>query len=140
VRRLLVRAIGPKYSAGAICVVERSDGRILLIRQIYRNEWGLPGGLLQRKEEPVDAVQREVLEETGLPIELDELPATVLDPIKQRIDLVFRARPAPGTDAWAARPESPEIERLDWFAVDDLPELQEEAAGAMEALRRLDSR
>ena len=47
-----------------------ADGRWLLIRQSYRNHWGLPGGLLQRHESPADACRREVLEEVGLPVEL----------------------------------------------------------------------
>lgn len=54
------------------------DGRILLCRiseQLPRNkgEWTLPGGGIEFGEHPRDAVVREVFEETGLPVAVDEL-------------------------------------------------------------------
>lgn len=136
VRRWLVRAMAPSYTAGAMCLVQRPDGRILLIEQVYRRQWGMPGGLLARREAPEAAAVREVREETGLAVELLGEPATVLDPPKQRIDLIFRARPAAGADLGAVAPMSPEIERLAWFALDDLPPLQTETAQALVALAR----
>ena len=47
-RRSVVRLVSPTFSVGAICLIERADGRVLLIRQLYRRHWGLPGGLLQQ--------------------------------------------------------------------------------------------
>lgn len=40
------------------------DGRVLLLRN-ERNEWELPGGKLDRGEQPVDCVTREIAEEVG---------------------------------------------------------------------------
>ncbi|HEV3226583.1 MAG TPA: NUDIX hydrolase, partial [Acidimicrobiales bacterium] len=67
-RRMVVRRVAPSFSVGAMCVIERADGRLLLIRHLYRNaaRWGVPGGLLQRNENPTDAARREVREEVGL--------------------------------------------------------------------------
>lgn len=135
-RRWVVRLIAPSYTVGAICLIERADGHVLLIRHSYRARWGVPGGLLKRGELPKLGARREVWEEVGLDVELEGEPAVVVDPDPQRIDLVFRARPAPGVDPTSARPRSPEIAEVRWFSRDELPELQPETATALVALAR----
>ena len=136
-RRLVVRAVAPKYTVGATCWVLRDDGRVLLVRQSYRERWGLPGGLLRRGEDPGVAAVREVAEETGLEVELTSGPAVVIEPGHQRIDLVFRARPRPGVDPDQVRPCRIEIVACAWFAPGDLPDLQVEAAAGRAALEAL---
>jgi ADP-ribose pyrophosphatase YjhB (NUDIX family) len=135
-RRRVVRAIAPAYTVGAICVIERADGAVLFVRLSYRNSWGLPGGLLKRGETPEQAAVREVKEESTLDVELVGDPAVVVDSDAQRVDVVFRARPAPGADPDAARAASPEIVEVAWHPADALPDLQFEASGAMVALAR----
>jgi phosphoglycolate phosphatase len=57
----------PVVTVGAL--VERSDGRILLVRtHKWRGRLGLPGGKVERGESLEDALRREMLEETGLGI------------------------------------------------------------------------
>lgn len=138
-RRLVVRAVAPKYTVGATCWLLRDDGRVLLVRQSYRDRWGLPGGLLARGEDPEVAVVREVAEETGLDVELTSGPAVVVEPGHQRIDLVFRARPRPGVDPDQVRPCRIEIVACAWFALGELPDLQIEAAAGRAALEALGS-
>lgn len=135
-RIAVVHGVAPSFSVGAICVVERADGRILLVRHSYRKHWGFPGGLLKRGEDVAAGALRETLEEVGLVIELVGAPAVVVDPGPRRVDVVFLARPAVDADADAARPTSPEIRELRWAARDELPELQHEAAGGLRALAR----
>ena len=76
------------------------------------------------------------MEETGLAIELVGEPAVVVDAGPQRVDVVYRAKPAAGVDLAAVAPRSPEIRDLRWFALDELPELQHEAVSALAALTR----
>jgi 8-oxo-dGTP diphosphatase len=48
VRRWIVRLAAPSFTVGAACVIERDDGALLLVRLVYRDGWGLPGGLIKR--------------------------------------------------------------------------------------------
>lgn len=137
VRRRVVRTIAPSFTVGAICVIERADGRVALIQQRYRGRWGLPGGLLSRRERPADAACREVREEIGIEVELIGPPAVVVEPTAQRVDVIYSARPiAPDRDIENLVPCSPEITAAEWFSFDDLPELQDETATAIDAIRR----
>ncbi len=136
-RRWIVRIVSPSYTVGAICVIERPDGRILLVRQAYRRRWGIPGGLLKRGEDPAIGARREVFEEVGIAIALVGSPAVVVDADPQRVDIVYRARPVSLSEIDEARPCSAEIVEVGWFSPSALPELQFETAEAMVALARL---
>jgi 8-oxo-dGTP pyrophosphatase MutT (NUDIX family) len=137
-RRQVVRVLAPSFTLGAICVIERDDGAILLVRQVYRRGWGLPGGLMQRREGIEDCARREVEEEVGLPIELVGEPGVVVDPVPRRIDIVYRARVRLGCYPAGARPASPEIAEVRWFSPEELPQLQHETVSALIALARQD--
>ena len=54
-------------------VLFRDDsGRILLVEPTYKQDWELPGGVIEAGETPRLGAEREVLEETGLVIALAE--------------------------------------------------------------------
>ena len=58
----------PVVGVGAVVV---RDGRALIIRRAHeprKGEWSLPGGHLDLGESLIDAVRREVKEETGLDV------------------------------------------------------------------------
>jgi 8-oxo-dGTP pyrophosphatase MutT (NUDIX family) len=76
--RLLHRAAARLYDAknfvlrprvtGAIVLV-RVGGDLLLVRSSYRPWYTVPGGRVQRREEPLLAARRELFEEVGLAAE-----------------------------------------------------------------------
>jgi ADP-ribose pyrophosphatase YjhB (NUDIX family) len=112
-RRALVRAGTPSFTVGAVCVLEH-EGAVLVLRQPHRLGWSLPGGLLDRGEDPQTGVQREVREETGLVVEVGLPVVTQVNAALRRVDVVYRVevasrpRVAPGgeaTDAAWLRPE-----------------------------------
>jgi ADP-ribose pyrophosphatase YjhB (NUDIX family) len=58
-------------SAGAIVLNDRGD--ILLVKDDRRGTWSFPGGIIEEGEGVLDGVKREVLEETGITVEVGEL-------------------------------------------------------------------
>ena len=65
-RRLLRGLRGGRPSRGAMAVVLDTEGRLLLVRSVYRRAWSPPGGFLADDEDPVAGALRELWEETGL--------------------------------------------------------------------------
>jgi 8-oxo-dGTP diphosphatase len=94
-------------------VVRDARGRLLLIRRGHAPSaglWSLPGGRVEHGETPAQAVEREVLEETGLvvragqPVGRVRIPAAgvVYDVVDLACTLVDpTARPTAGDDAEA---------------------------------------
>lgn len=58
------RAFHPRVRGAGVFV--RHGDRILLVRSTYQSWWGLPGGRVDRGEEPIAAAARELREETAL--------------------------------------------------------------------------
>lgn len=59
-----------RYCVGAKAIIEDERGRILLLHiarpQTAEHYWDLPGGRVQEGESTVEALRREVAEETGI--------------------------------------------------------------------------
>lgn len=63
----------PKFEVVGCCFLHYQDKILLLHRQDFKpegNRWGIPGGKLNKNEPLIDAIIREVFEETGF--RLDE--------------------------------------------------------------------
>ena len=135
-RRRVVRTISPSFTVGAMCFIERDDGQLLLVRLVYRDRWGVPGGLLERGEDAADGARREVWEEVGVAVDLRGEPTVVIDPVAQRVDVVYRARLSADQAPDSVRPCSPEIAEARWFPVNGLPDLQPETSAALVVLSR----
>jgi 8-oxo-dGTP diphosphatase len=68
----------PAQPVGAVGAVFDDTGRVLLVEHVFRTDfpWGLPGGWIERGEDPRETVRREVEEELGLEIEVGALLAS----------------------------------------------------------------
>lgn len=73
-----VQVIKPSVSA-----VIFNDGKILLQRRVDNGQWGLPGGSVEIGESVVQAIVREVKEETGLDVRVGRLIGIYSDPRSQ---------------------------------------------------------
>lgn len=67
----------PKKRLSACVMLFDEAGRLLILKTTYREEWLLPGGIVERDEPPWEGARREVREEIGL--ELDQLRFTAMD-------------------------------------------------------------
>jgi 8-oxo-dGTP pyrophosphatase MutT (NUDIX family) len=74
--RRLLNSFLPRKRAISQMLVRTTEGRVLLCQLTYKNDWDLPGGVVEVGESPQLAVAREVEEELGLTIEADELLLT----------------------------------------------------------------
>lgn len=105
-----------------------ADGRVLLVQESSDQRWSLPGGWCDVLESPRAAIEREVIEETGLRVRAVHL-AAVIDreawPHTPAYDqhiykLFFVCHPETTLDRAFT---SAETRAVGWFDVDDLPEL-----------------
>lgn len=114
---------------GANAIVVEGDS-VLLGRRAHEpwlGLWGSPGGFCEIGEHPVDTVERELLEETGLQVEVTRYLGTWVDayandPRERDAGIInvtyYLAVPLPG-DADPTDPD--EVSELAWFRLDELP-------------------
>jgi 8-oxo-dGTP pyrophosphatase MutT (NUDIX family) len=66
----IVRMVKPTYPIGVVAVVFDEEKRILFLRHTYHEPaWRLPGGLMERGEDPAAVAVRELMEEANCQIE-----------------------------------------------------------------------
>lgn len=113
----------PKPTATAVCVDDA--GRVLLTRRAVEpsiGAWDLPGGFVDEFEHPLDALRRELREETGLEIEPLTLLGIWMDEYggdstaESTLNLFWTARVVGGEPQAAD-----DVSELRWFARDELP-------------------
>lgn len=102
------------------CIIEK-DGRILLtLRGIgpFKYHWCLPGGHIERYEKAIDAVRREVKEETGLEIEPEFFDCydEIYEDIKwHAVALIFVSQGFGET-----KKQEEEVKSIHWFGKEDI--------------------
>ncbi len=115
----------PGIPTGVHIVCER-EGRVLLMRRagtgFFDGLYSLPGGHVEPGESVFEAAARELREETGLQAEIGAFAwMGVVHRLSDtnRIDFFLRAA------HWAGEPtilEPTKCDRLEWFALDALPQ------------------
>lgn len=130
-------------TACALCVDDR--GRVLLARRAndpFKGYWDLPGGFLEEGEHPLDALRRELREETSLEVEpVDFLGVWMdrhaYDAQAVTLNLYWTARVVSGSPRAAD-----DVSELAWFAPDEFPgdgELAFHIADVLRAWRNEDA-
>jgi 8-oxo-dGTP pyrophosphatase MutT (NUDIX family) len=74
--RALLNSFLPRKRAISQMLIRDTDDRVLMCRLTYKQDWDLPGGVVEVGESPQLAVSREVSEELGLDIKAGSLVLT----------------------------------------------------------------
>lgn len=138
-KTILLRLVNPSLTLGAVAVIAHQsssmdDPQVLLGFHTYHvragTPWALLGGALKTRDAsahtattdvPMEALIREVKEETNLDIAIRKLLAIDIDWHKSTMDFYFECS-LPDESALALGVTlSPELERLAWFNVSQLP-------------------
>ncbi|MEU6966230.1 NUDIX domain-containing protein [Kitasatospora aureofaciens] len=125
-------AITPLHSVSVAGVVVREDGRVLAIRRADNGAWEPPGGVLELAESVEDGVRREVYEETGIEVGVEQLTGVYKNLRRGVVALVFRCRPEGGVERL-----SDESVEVGWLTVGEVSERMAEvyAVRVLDALR-----
>jgi ADP-ribose pyrophosphatase YjhB (NUDIX family) len=95
------------------------ERKIVLVRLTYAKGWHLPGGRRKRREDPLEAVRRELREEIGM---YDCSSIEFIDRFSQRKHYkhdtvsMFLARDVEYSPGWSL-----EVEAVEEFDLDELP-------------------
>jgi 8-oxo-dGTP diphosphatase len=101
---------------GVFAALLDERGWLLLVRRRDVDLWEMPGGRVEPGESPMEAIRREVAEETGLDVEVRRLVGLYRRPSRDLLVLQFECRGGgePRT--------SPEVRDVGFFPMDALPE------------------
>ena len=105
----------PIFRIGVFALIF-DEGRILLGHRRDIDWWNLPGGGMEAGETVDEALRREVREETGLEVEVEQLVGVYSKPQKQEVVLTFRCCVIGGT-----LQASEENRENRYFAPDSVP-------------------
>src|SRR5262245_22052505 len=126
-RRLGVLLTESRFTVTVGAVVIDSRNRVLLLHHRFRpgGGWGIPGGFMCPREQPEEAVRRELREEIGLEIEVASVAFIRTLQKYRQVEIIFRCAPK-GTPI----PQGFEINRAEWFELNSLPDsLSEDQRG-----------
>jgi ADP-ribose pyrophosphatase YjhB (NUDIX family) len=124
----------------ASALVLDDEGRVLLARRALdpdAGKWDTPGGFIEEGEGPLDALRRELREETGLDVEPGAFVTAYTDRYGSAegdtatLNLLWEAAVVDGEP----HPED-DVSELRWFALHELPDDDEIAFAALPGVIR----
>lgn len=130
VRRWGVLLSESRFTVTAAAVIIDANGRILLLNHRFRpgSGWGVPGGFIHPREQPEDAIRRELREEIGLEITNARISHVRTLSRYRQVEIIFLCQ-----SEGECSPKGFEIKRAEWFAPDSLPEsLSKDQRGIIE--------
>ncbi|NTW47245.1 MAG: (deoxy)nucleoside triphosphate pyrophosphohydrolase [Chlorobaculum sp.] len=110
------------FIGDVVCAIIERDGRFLIARRPtgkhLARKWEFPGGKVEAGESEAEALERELLEELGVRVEIVErlTPVEHSYPDRSLRLIAFRCRIAAGV------PDAGEHEELRWIDIDEASE------------------
>jgi len=102
---------------GLTGIIFNDKNEVLLFKHVYRaHSWSLPGGYMKAGEHPKEALEREIKEESGLVVSVDEQLKTRTDRETARLDICYV-----GVFIGGDFSPSSEVSEFGFFSLDKLP-------------------
>ena len=105
------------HTLGAFAIILNPKGEVLLCHRTDRDMWNVPGGRVEIGETPWQAVVREVEEEVGLRVDVEQLLGVYSVPSRTDVVFNFLCKVAGGSLRL-----SNEADDIRWFARGAIPE------------------
>lgn len=106
------------YSVSVAGIVVDDAGRVLIVQRRDNGRWEPPGGILEPDETIEQGVQREVLEESGVQVEVQRLTGVYQNMTRHIVALVYRCHPVGGSPH--PSDETAEVRWVERSQIDDL--------------------
>jgi len=115
-----MRFLQDQFLVGFTGIIFNEKKEVLLFKHTYRpHAWSLPGGYLKSGEHPREALEREIKEESGLIVSVDESLKTRTDRETARLDLCYTGILIGGDFT-----PTHEVSEYGFFSLDNLPLLR----------------
>jgi ADP-ribose pyrophosphatase YjhB (NUDIX family) len=103
----------------------KKDNKFLLVEDIQTQEWSLPGGYAEIGLTPKENITKEVLEETGLNVDVNNLLAIFDTDLREDVPQVFQYYKMIFSCSIidGSFQKNIETSRMDFFTLNDLPKL-----------------
>lgn len=117
----IMRLTQNEFLIGVTGVILNEKNEVLICKHTYRKtKWSLPGGYIKGKEHPKEGLVREIEEETGFIVRIEEELRIRTDRETARLDISFIGKYIGGE----FKP-SHEVSEAHFFAFENLPNLSQ---------------
>lgn len=115
----IMRVFQPQFLVGVTGIIFNEKNEVLLFKHTYRQtEWSLPGGYLKSKEHPFEGLEREIEEESGFVVSVEEQIKIRTDRETSRLDITLSGKHIGGE----FKP-SKEVSEFGFFSLENLPNI-----------------
>lgn len=112
-----MRIFQDQFLIGVTGIIFNEKDEVLLFKHTYRQtDWSLPGGYIKSKEHPFEGLEREIEEESGLVVSVEDQLKLRTDRSSSRLDLTLI-----GTFIGGEFRKSHEVVEYGFFSFNDLP-------------------
>lgn len=113
----IMRFMQDVFLVGVTGIILNEKNEILVFKHSYRQvQWSLPGGYMKRGEHPIEGLEREIEEESGLVVSADKEIRIRTDRTEARLDICFV-----GTFIGGEFKASSEVVECGFFSFENLP-------------------
>ncbi|MBP6889557.1 MAG: NUDIX hydrolase [Candidatus Pacebacteria bacterium] len=128
----VIRLFQDQFLVGVTGLIFNEKDEVLLFKHTYRQRaWSLPGGYMNQKEHPKEALVREIKEESGFSVSIDWRMKVRTDRETARLDIAYI-----GTYIGGAFVSSEEVSEARFCSLQNLPSIRRDQLFLIESALR----